>query len=294
MVRVTLLLAGVLACAPAGPAPATECDAKVEAMRTLFARGLVDPYEILTLPGMQLPVSRRGAPLGEGIALFIRADGSFHFDNTPFADLAALRVRLSEEVDISVQIGENSGRPWRGHFNLMADARAPVSALFGFAEALPLGTTYALVVSVADDFVPVPPPVPATLRLALQLPFDERSWRMGGITNAVSGSCTALHEVFGAVADTPVDLRGKLVFDDVPTALATCKCEGVDVEAVVAFVWSISGKTEPAKRQFKLPLTGDPAAGSVMFQVGETMAGLVDFAEVQDRPFRIVPPPKPR
>lgn len=295
MVRVALLVAGVLACAPAGPAPPTECDVKVEAMRTLFARGLVDPYEILTPPGIQLPVSRRGAPLGEGIALFIRADGSFQFDNTPFADLAALQGRLSEELGRAVQFAEDTGRRWTGHFNLMADARAPVSALFGFAEAMPPGMSYALVVSVADDFVPVPPPVPAALQPVLQLSDDERSWQMGGIMNAATGSCTALREVFGSIATATVDLRGKLLFDDVPTALATCKCEGVDVETVVAVVWSINGKTEPAKRQFKLALTGDPAAGSVMFPVGETMARLVDYAEVNaDRSFRILPLTKPR
>ena len=80
-----------------------------------------------------------------------------------------------------------------------------------------------------------------------------------------------------------------------PTARATCQCEGVDVETVAAVVWSTTGKTEPAKRQFKLALTGDAAAVSVIFPVGETMAELVDYAEVHgDEPFRILPPEPPR
>lgn len=307
MLRPAPLLAGLLACtpgdapkadppktdppktdAPRTDAPTPACTARVAEIRALLAQLDTDPVVINTSPGMQLAESSRGGAIDDGVPLFIREDGSFEFDAQPLPTLAALKVALDEEYDKAKLLSERMGRPWQPRLILVADARTPVATLRDLAAVVAPATTFALIVNLAGDTIPTPPPIPDAVRDAMVVRADERSQKLASVIIPAIGTCTPVTEVFDAVASTSADMRGKLLHENLPDAIAKCRCEGLDVETLVAAVWSMSAKTEPAKRQLLLPLTTDRKAGALELPASARVRDLVPLLEARDAPFRLV------
>lgn len=290
-VEVTPTVATKSAASPTTLVP-TDCATKVAAMRALFADGPAEMTMINTLAGMQLPESKRGAPLEDWMPIFIRADGSFDLGGQSFTEITAVHEVLTEEFDKAIVLGENIGRPWSPRMAIVADARASAAVIRELAGRLPPATQLALVVNRAGDTIPIPPPIPAAVTAALVVRADERSQNLAALLTTAIGSCAAISDVFNAVASTTSDLRGKTLFDGLPGAVEKCRCEGVDVETLVAVVWSMGGKSEPDKRQLALQFARAPAAEAVALPANATVRDLVALAEARDpMPLSIAPAP---
>jgi len=290
-VEVTPTVATKSAASPTTPVP-TDCATKVAAMRALFADGPAEMTMINTLAGMQLPESKRGALLEDWMPIFIRADGSFDFGGQSFTEITAVHEVLTEEFDKAIVLGENIGRPWSPRMAIVADARASAAVIRELAGRLPPATQLALVVNRAGDTIPIAPPIPAAVTAALVVRADERSQNLAALLTTAIGSCAAISDVFNAVASTTSDLRGKTPLDGLPGAVEKCRCEGVDVETLVAVVWSMGGKSEPDKRQLALQFARTRAAEAVALPANATVRDLVALAEARDpMPLSIAPAP---
>lgn len=291
MPRHALALAALLALTPGCNSAAKDaCAAKVSTMRALFAHGPGEAVVINTLSGMRLPVSARGSTVEDGLPLFVNADGSFDFNNEAFATVAAVNVPLAEEYDKATQLAANIGKPWQPRLLLVADHRAPASAIQGLAAAVPPATRILLITELEGDAPPTPPPMPPAVEAALKVPPDQRSFALAELLKPSIGGCTAIRETFDAVATTTSDQRSKVLLDGLPAALEKCSCDGVDVDTLLSVVWLMSGKTEPTRRQLLLPLSQDPAAELVELPATATATELVRLAETREgKPFRLAP-----
>lgn len=299
--RQLLALAAILACTPAPapekPAPAkpaepepvpVDCAGRVAAMRALFAHRPDSPIVINIRPDVALPTTDRGEPIADGIPLFTFADGSFELDARPLPSVDAAHEALTEQFELAQTLAERQGQPFEPRLLLVADARTPAAALRELAGRLPPGTRYALIADVAGDTVPPPPPTPEPVREALAAPPAERSQKLADLLTPAVGSCTALQKVFEAIAATTADKRDDVLFDGLPTAVETCRCQGIDLDTLVAVTWAMSGKTSPDRRALSLPLTADPKAEAVKLPATATVADLVPLAGPGKPPFRLV------
>lgn len=313
--RPLLVLAGLLACTPssapdaAGTAPTkvaeptptappaappvtAECAAKVAAMRALFAQAPSSPVVINTPPGVELPTTTSaGGPITDGTPLFVSAAGEFELYTQRYPSITAVQQALAEEFDMARTLAERQGQPFAPALLLVADARAPASAIGKLAAALPPETRFVLIANLAGDTVPTPPPTPESVRAVLaDTPVEVRSQELANVIAPALGTCKAARDAFGAVADTTADQRSKVLFDRLPTAVETCRCEGLDVETLTAAVWGMTGKFEPDKRALPLALTRDPKAEAAKLPANATVADLTRLAETRgDAPFRLAP-----
>lgn len=289
MLRPALVFIGLLACNPGAPAPAPaatqtapesevtttppaqveavraaiRCAERVAAIRGLFAQRSDESVVFNTPEGMQLPETTGGGRIQEGIPLFIRADGSFEFNNET-TTLAALKDLLGEEFEKAKQLGEVIGRPYQPRLVIIADARARATVIRDLAAELPPETTLSLIANLAGDTLPTPPPIPAAVTEAIAGPAEQRSPQFAALLTTAIGSCTALSEVFQAVAETTADMRSTVLLDGLPGAIERCRCEGMDLETVVAVVWSMSGKQTLNTRHLPLPLARKREAGDLL------------------------------
>lgn len=293
MFRRALVFAGLIVwMSGCNSAAKAECAAKVEAMRTLFAHGPGEPVYFDTRE-LQLPVSAGGEAVEDGIPMFVEAGGGFKFDNQAYATAAEAMVPLTEEYEKAEQMGENIGKPWQPRLMVVADQRAPASAILELAAALPAATRILLIADLAGDVPPTPPPMPAAVAEVLKVSAaDQRSYALADMMKKAIGDCEALREAFAAVADTSADQRGQVLLDGLPGALEKCGCDGVDVETLISAVWSLGGKTEPTRRQHLLALVQDPAAERVKLAATANAADLVRLAATRaGKPFRVAPGP---
>ena len=287
--RIMLLFAGLLACTPG---VSEECAAKVAAARTLFAHG-GEVVMIHAPPGMQLAESSRGVAIEDGILIYVREDGSFTVDiSTPLPTVAAAHEALQEEFDRATTLAENTGRPWSARLLIVAEARAPASAILDLAALVPPTVRLILVVDLAGDVVPPAPPKSDAVKAAIAVPLEERASRTANLLTPAIGTCAPVREVFDAVATTSSDLRGKTMFDGLPGAIERCGCQGVDVDTLVSVVWAMAGKTHPSKRSLTLPLSREPGAELVELPANARTSDLVLMIEKRDgKPFRVTRAP---
>jgi hypothetical protein len=307
MVRLAYVVAGLLACtSSAGPteeagrvepksvaaadAMPAECAAKVAAMRALFALG---PGEVLVVnpAGVgRFPASSRGVVMMDGFPAYLRGDGGFELDHKPHT-AEEVKAALVEEYEQADQLMANTGRPPAvRRLLLAADARAPVARLLELTALAPSGTEFALVVELAGDVVPTPPPMPPAVRAVVhEARADERSFKLAELIEPAVRTCVPVHKVFEAVSTTTSDMRSKVLLDGLPGALEECRCAGVDVDTLFSAVWAMTGKTEVAMRMLGLPLSADPKAEAVELPAAATVEDLVKVLESRDgRPFRVV------
>lgn len=289
MHRPALVFIGLLACNPGAPAPAPAatqtapksevtttapapveavpatlgCAERVAAIRGLFAQRSDESLVFNTPEGMQLPETTGGGGTQEGIPLFIRADGSFEFNNET-TTFAALKDQLGEEFEKAKQLGEMIGQPYQPRLVIIADSRARATVIRDLAAELPPETILSLIANLAGDTLPTPPPIPAAVTEAIAGPAEQRSPKFAALLTTAIGSCTALSEVFQAVAETTADMRSTVLLDGLPGAIERCRCEGMDLETVVAVVWSMSGKQTPNRRSLALPLARKREAGDLL------------------------------
>ncbi len=279
---------GLLVCVAACSGDTRECSNKAAAMRTLFAKAEFEPAVINPPPGMQLSETSVGGPVGDGIPLFVQADGSYVFGVDTHATYADLKEPLAEEFDKAIQLGENIGRPYHGRMIMVADPRAPARAILAVVADLPPGTDVGLVANLAGDTVPTAPPSTPAVQAALAVPPTQRSGAIAEVLKTAIGSCTPLSDAFAGVAETTADDRTRFLLDALPPALEKCNCVSVDVETLVATVWGMTGKTAPAKRQLALNIVADPSAEAVELPAAATSQDLVKLAETRgDKPLRL-------
>lgn len=279
---------GLLVCVVACGGDARECSNKVAGMRAVFAQAELDPVVINTPAGMQLSTTGVGGSIGDGIPLFIQADGSYVFGVDTHATYAALKEPLAEEFAKAIQLAENMGRPYRGHVIVVADLRAPARAVLEVVADLPPGTSVGLVADLDGDTVPTAPPSTPAVEAALAGPADQRSRAIAEVLETAIGSCAPLKDAFAGVAQTTADDRTRFLLDALPPAVEKCNCVGVDVETLVAAVWGMTGKTAPEKRQLALNIVTDPSAEAVELPAAATSQDLIKLAETRgDQPVRV-------
>ena len=127
---------------------------------------------------------------------------------------------------------------------------------------------------------------------ALAAPTEERAGKIADISRPAIGSCAAISRVFDDVATTTSDLRGKTLFDGLPAAIEQCKCEGIDVDTLVAAVWATGGKTQPSTRGLLLPLSREPGVEAVALPAAATTRDLIQIAEARGgKPFQVTRAP---
>lgn len=290
--RLGLLFIGLLACNANGPTK-EDCATRVAAMRALFAQAPADPTIFLQPPaGLALPTTSRGEPHGDGLPIFVHADGRAEFDAQPYPSLAAVQGTLTAELETGRTLSERMGKPFAPVVQLVADARAPLPVLVGFAEALPPEVKLQLLAELAGDTVPPPPPTPPAVRDALAAPAREVSFRLAEVLAPALGTCAPAKQTFEAVATAPFDQRTRILVDGLTAAVETCRCEGLDLDTVVAGVWTMIGKTAPARRTLALAPSRDPAVELAPLPADATVADLVEFLETRGAaPFRLAPAP---
>lgn len=296
MPRPLLALAALLACNAGAPATAPAksadpakpaapaCADRVAALRTLFADAPTDPVVVNTPPGLELPTTARGAAVTDGLPLFVRADGSLDINSRTHAAVADAEGALREEADRAVTMSQyGRGEP---RLLVVADRRAPAAAIRELADAVPPAVGVALVANLAGDTVPAGPPIPDTVRDILAEPADQRAIKLAREVEKAIGTCGPIRKIFEELAVSDPAQRSKHLFTGLPAAIEACTCE-LDVDRLVALVWTIAGKTEPAKRA--LVLSRDPAVAAVDLPATATVADIVAQAETRD-PLRLAAP----
>ncbi|MCY0992760.1 hypothetical protein OV203_36810 [Nannocystis sp. ILAH1] len=299
---VSLLACNSGASAPApqtatGPAPsdtkvspaAAACPEKVTAMRTLFAHGPGDATILDLPPGMELPTTSGGAPVGNGLPVFILADGKFKLDATMYATAADLQQALASELDKAKQLSVNTGVPAGMSLSLVIDARVPASTILALADGLPPEVTFFQIVQLAGDTAPPAPPAPpAVQKIFDESPADRRAVELAKALEKAIGGCKPVTELFQKLAVMDPASRGKTLLDGLPGAVEGCKCEGIDLDVLVPAVWQMTGKTSPAKRQFPLALSRDAKAEQQRLPANATAADLARLVEARGKtPFRL-------
>lgn len=310
MKRPPLVIAGVLACAPAVPAdgaggakpaepepksdqpdPAqSDCAARVAEIRKRLSELSTDPIVINTPDGIQLAESSRGEAVLDGFPIYIREDGTFEVDSRPGADLAALKAWLDEEFDKANQVASITGRLYSQRLLLVADRRAPAATIRDLAAAVTPETTFALVVNLAGDTIPTPPTIPPAVRAAIDDPrADLRSVRLAELITPAIGTCTPVLDLFHEVTTTTSDQRAVVLHRGLPGAIEKCRCQ-LDVDTLFGAVWLMGARTEPEKRQLTLALSREPTAEAVTLAKDARVADLVQLAETREgKPFRLKP-----
>lgn len=254
-------------------------------MRVLFAHGPGDPHRLRPPPGLELPTARGGEPVAEVEPVFVLADGGYRFHGLEHRTPAELRAALAGELELRKQSGGPVG------LALMADARAPARTIVELVEELASPeVTFHQVVELADDTVPPAPPTPASVQAALdEARPDLRAMALAKLLEQAIGGCapiTALYQQLALMADVG---RDPTLLDGLPGAVEACRCEGVDVEVLVAAVWQMSGKTTPGKRQLPLALTSEAGAEEVRLPAAATAADVARLAGTRGAsPFRLV------
>ncbi|WAS90370.1 hypothetical protein [Nannocystis punicea] len=311
---IAILFASLLACnsgAPdpaakpaTGPAPtsaatasdakvspaAAACPEKVAAMRTLFSHGPGDSTSLELPPGMELPAAPGGEPVGDGMPVYVLADGGFKLDEQVHPTVTELRKALDAELESVKQRSASTGAPFRASLSLVVDARVPASTVLELAEGMPPEVALSQVVQLAGDTAPAAPPTPP----AVQKLFDEprpdlRATQLAKTIEAAIGGCKPIAELFRQLATMDPASRGKTLLDGLPGAVEACKCEGIDLEVLVPAVWQMSGKTSPSKRQFPLALARDAKAEQVRLPANATAADLAVLVGARGTaPFRLV------
>jgi len=289
--------AAATAVAPSAPAAAPasavqDCASRVAGMRDVFASGPAEPVIIPLLAGMELPDSRDGTAITDGLPIYILADGSFNYNATPLAAVTDAEARIKQDLVHAQAFAEARERPFHPTLLLIVDRRAPISVIDALARSLPVTMNYAQVVDLSGDGVPPPPPIPAwvdaaynTADLVDAADYQER--RVAAISRAI-GSCDAVREAFAAAADASFEDRERALIGRVPPAVLRCRCESVDVEALTAILWHSAGKKAPARRLLPLRLRQDRGARSVRLPANATGADLARLAEERaGRPFRL-------
>lgn len=277
--------AALLACGadPPGPASPPTCAERVSTMRRHLADipTDIDDLAVIHIPdGMELPDSARGVPIGDGMPLFVRADGSFVFDQTPHPSAAAVHAALAEEFEKANQLSENTGRPFRPMVLHVIDARAPVRVVAELIDLWPSNVSHAQVVHLAGDVVPAAPPIPEPVRVAVDDPdMPGRSSRIADLADRALGTCEAIRRAFGAVAETTADDRSRVLVEGLPKAVESCACASVDVETLTAIVWAMNGRQARRTRMLALPVTSDREAPRVKLPSAATGRDLARLAE---------------
>lgn len=288
MWRTASLLALLSACTP--KAAPSECAARVAAMRALFAHGAGPPIAIYPAEGGRFPASSRGVAITDGLPVHLRRDGSFELSGAVHT-AEGLAAALADEFDKARQLRENLGQPLTPiRLLIAADARAPLRALVELTGMVAPDTPLALIVDLAGDTVPTPPPIPPAVQAVLRDSAAQfRSQRIAELITPSLAGCPALGEVFEAVATTTSDTRAQVLLDRLPGALERCDCAGVDVDTLLAVTWTMSGKTEVEKRELPLPLSRDPNSEAVALAADATVEDLVPVLEARGaRPFHVM------
>ncbi|WP_096326333.1 hypothetical protein [Nannocystis exedens] len=275
--------------AKASPAAAA-CTERVTAMRTLFAHGPGDANPLDLPPGMELPTTSGGEPVGNGIPVFVLADGGFRLDGQVHPTIVELRKALDAEFEKIKQLNVNTEAPFRASLSLVVDARVPASTVLELANGLPPEVTLSQIVQLAGDTAPPVPPMPPAVKKIFDEPrAPQRAEQLAKALEKAIGGCKPVTELFQGVAVTDVAARGKMLLDELPGAVEACKCEGIDLDVLVAGVWQMAGKTSPSKRQLPLALSRDAKAEQERLPANATAADLARVAGARGAtPFRLV------
>lgn len=289
--RPAVALALLIACHAGTPDAAKDttkhadaCAAKVAAMRTLLDGAPTAAPLFTTPPGMELPATSGGVAFDYGLIVFVRADGSLELDGRTHASVAEARDALARRVSrtyLEIQVSQpRHDLPAL----LVADRRTRVATIRELVDAVPPPADLYLVADLAGDTVPPGPPISAAVRDILAEPADQRAIKLAREVERAIGSCGPARELFESIA-TSADQRAKLLFSGLPTAVERCGCN-LDVDGLVAVVWTIAGKTEPDKRA--LALSRDPAVAPVDLPADASVADIV--AAASSGPLRLAGP----
>lgn len=268
-------------------------------MRTAFA-GMTELQRTIDLPdGMQIPASNLGMTVGEGTLLFVRADGTFVLDDQPVATVEAVTKLLVEQL---AQMNDELNGPPDPRFApqaesqfalvmlLVIDARAPLTHVVALIEALPKQTNYWQVVDLAGTAAGPAGPAWAdeTLIAARALPPPERATKLAPAIERAIGGCQALQDDFALIATAEPDSRRVLLADALPSSVEKCRCEGVDVEALMTIVWTTAGGQSVRKRKLPLVFAREPTAEALNLPSTANGADLAREAAARGmRPFRL-------
>jgi hypothetical protein len=255
---------------------ATACAGKIAAMRALFADAPTAAILFNTPPGLELPATTRGVAVDGGLPLFVRADGSLELGARTHASVADARDALQEEFERAQTFSQHSQPRTGPRMLLVADRRTRATTIRELVDVAPSAADLYLVADLAGDTIPPGPPIPEAVRDILAEPVDQRAIKLAREVERTLGSCGAVREVFESIAASPADQRSKLLFSGLPTAVEKCHCN-LDVDGLVAVVWTIAGKTEPDKRA--LALSRDPAVPPVGLPADATVADIIGKAE---------------
>lgn len=264
---------------------ATACAGKITAMRALFADAPTAAIPFTTPAGFELPATTHGVAVDDGLPVFVRADGSLELAARTHASVAEARDALQEEFERARPMDQYAQPRTEPRILLVADRRARASTIRELVDVVPPAANLYLVADLAGDAVPPGPPIPEAVRNILVEPADQRALKLAREVERTIGSCRAVRELFESLAVSSADQRGKLLFAGLPTAVEKCSCD-LDVDGLVAVVWTIAGKTEPAKRA--LALARDPAVPPLALPADATVADLV--AKAEGAPLRLVGP----
>ncbi|HEY0135385.1 MAG TPA: hypothetical protein VGB85_14980 [Nannocystis sp.] len=280
------------------------CEPRVAKMREAFARIPREPSYHKT-PEDWLPVVHPvGEPLVEDTRwthrLAVHADGGFGYERAKYR-LSAIDQILGEDL---VKQCEHArlDRTFEPTLTIWPDRRAPVAELVHLLGKLPQPLRHTLVVYVPADAAP-PPPVTPAIAATHGKPLVEELMAVNDAIGEALGVlwwCDPVRAVYDHTSDDSPVTRTVLL-DDLPKAILECRCEGIDVETVIAGYWSLYLYRFLRPRVIPLPLTRDPKADALVVPRDATGTDLIALVAAKGPgPYRLVlapdpsaPPPEP-
>lgn len=257
-------------------------------MRAVFAQGAPDPVGLEIPEGLTLAESGAGDAVREGMTVAVFADGSLRFQGEVVPAMPLLHTRLGLAIK-KTQAADSEVAPPE-QLAVIADAGAPASVIAAIGEGLPAGLSLVLIVHVAGEGLPTPPPMSEAVAAALAAPN-----RQGASLDLMIPSLSACKRLEDAwndtIMDNPFERRAEVLFRVIPDALENCRCgEKIDVATLTALIWADWGRSERRRRQLPLALVRDPAAELVPLAANATVRELVTIVEGRaGRPFRLAP-----
>jgi hypothetical protein len=273
---------GLVACNSLTP----ECTAKVAEMRAVFAQGPADRVAIEVPEGVTLAEARGGERVEEGMTVAVLADGGLRFRGEAFATVPPYHAALSQALREYQAPGSDVPPPTQ--LGVIADGGAPASVIAAIAEGLPVGLELVLIVHLAGDTSPTPPPMSPAVAAGLASP--NRHEAVLDLLIPPLSSCKLLKQAWNDAMMGDHELRGETLFAVIPETLEKCRCEEqTDVATLTAVIWAEYGRTGRTRRQLPVALVGDPAAEAVALAANATVRELVAIVEGRaGRPLRVV------
>ncbi|MBX3271006.1 MAG: hypothetical protein KF729_12145 [Sandaracinaceae bacterium] len=288
---------------PAAPPASPECAADAERLRDAFTRP--DGVNLFRNLG-PAPFASRGQPVDARIPRIAVTDEGLRLDDIELRGEAPAEV-LADELAVRASLAtsrahggtDGHGGGWANAVSLYAPSITRVARIRDAIAGLDPALRLDLVVQRAPEGrvpeEPNPPPWLATEleRLAREESLDARRARFRELFTRASGACAGLRAhapfVFGRDPAVPASAAPAGTLSD---ALLACRCEGVEVDAIVAMGILTGPPNRAPLARISFTRVTEPGERVITAVASDTAAALADQLANAPDPLRVYFPPE--